>query len=696
MEDTLTIPEEVQTEQQVPQEQKSQGDPPSKKLYDGLVAEKLYSKSYDEFTKQYSTPETIAKLHDGLVEEKLYSKTGDEFVNQYFPTVKKKESGSLPSVKDKILDYHSLIKKPVIPKEQDINQPASTEAVQPKISASYDDFVAHNDERVAKKNELKKEAVNNAAWKVLKNKGVIKPEEEGKELNLSQFAQLTTEKNRLQQALDNGDATFAISKDGEVGLKKTIGFWDSLTKGWNQATKANDEAADFANADSAGKLAILKKQQEEAPPPSGYLGERPSNIGSIGQMAGENAPFLGKAITGAVVGTGAVLAAPETMGASIAGLPAAMSFLFTANDAKNHGIQSEVTRRFAQLKHEQPDADEVELMKEAEKGALVGGMAGILTNAALMSSVKTPLSDVAKGVVGKSVSKAVGNAVYGGAATAGIEGLKMAEGSLEGIKTTPTEIAKEMGKTFSETATTLGILHVMTGVVSGALTLPNVVKSAFKYALKDANPTEIQNTLKANVEAGTITHETAEKVTTDLDQYKAALSKTPNSLSPEAEASVAGLIQAKGKLIAEMKTKDDTAKPFYEEKIEGINEQIQKTVNTGKPYAHEIDEISGEKYTEHKPEEKPSIVVEPPKQIPEPILIDEKSEPTIKPEEVVKNLEQERDEKIKEVSKPDLQLDTISMDEILGSTEPAKNKFQYNDITKRFEQIKKIIDCLHG
>lgn len=628
MQDTLTIPEEVQTEQ-APLQQ----DPPSKKLYDGLVKEHLYTKTYEEFTKQFSNPEAIQKLHKGLAEEQLYTKGSDDFTKQYFPDVKKKvgsnvlptpsdnglsstpkaekqivPAGQLPQVKSTLADFG--IKASVIPKEQDVNQPTSTEAVQPKITASYADFRDHNDEIVAKKSKLKDEAIDNAARKVLKNKGVIKPEEDGKALNLSQYQQLTTEKKRLTEAVASGDATVGISKDGEVGLKKTLGFWDSLTKGWNESMKGNDEAAAFADMDASQKVDFLKQKQAESDKatPSEYIGERPSAVGSLGKLAGENAPFLVKAAEGTATGAALIAAAPETLGASLAGLPAATAFIFTANDAKNQGIQSEVTRRFYQLKKENPEANEVDLMKQAEQGTLAGGLAGIGMNAAMMSSVKTPLSNMAKGVVSKSISKAVGNAVYGGAVSAGIEGAKMAEGNLEGIKATPTDIAKHMGTTFAETASTLGILHVMAGAVTKALTLPNVVKSAFKYALSEANPTELQNTLKVNEDAGKIPEGTTEKVMTDLDQYKAALSKTPNGLSPEAEASVAGLIQAKDKLTAEMKTKDDTAKPFYEEKIEGINEQIQKTVNTGKPYAHEIDEISGDKYTT-KPEPSDEIKV---------------------------------------------------------------------------------------
>lgn len=78
MEDVLDIP--------VVEEQ--QQDPPLKKLYKGLVGDKKYTKSYDDFVKQYSTPESIDKLYSGLVEDGDYTKTKEEFQKQYFQSIK--------------------------------------------------------------------------------------------------------------------------------------------------------------------------------------------------------------------------------------------------------------------------------------------------------------------------------------------------------------------------------------------------------------------------------------------------------------------------------------------------------------------------------------------------------------------------------------------------------------------------------
>lgn len=83
MEDTLEIQD---VEQQVPEQQ----DPPLKKLYNVVSRDKLYTKSFEEFQKQYSTPEAIDKLHRVVSEKQLYTKSLDDFKSQYFPTEKKK------------------------------------------------------------------------------------------------------------------------------------------------------------------------------------------------------------------------------------------------------------------------------------------------------------------------------------------------------------------------------------------------------------------------------------------------------------------------------------------------------------------------------------------------------------------------------------------------------------------------------
>ena len=62
------------------------------KLYNLLSTEGLYTKSYEDFTAQFESPEKQQKLYELILNENLYTKSYDEFTEQFF--VKKKDSPS--------------------------------------------------------------------------------------------------------------------------------------------------------------------------------------------------------------------------------------------------------------------------------------------------------------------------------------------------------------------------------------------------------------------------------------------------------------------------------------------------------------------------------------------------------------------------------------------------------------------------
>lgn len=76
---------------EAPADSSGGGPDPKKALYNKMVADKLYSKSYDEFTTQFSTPDKVDKLHSFLTAKGKYDKSGADFNNQFFPDVKKKD-----------------------------------------------------------------------------------------------------------------------------------------------------------------------------------------------------------------------------------------------------------------------------------------------------------------------------------------------------------------------------------------------------------------------------------------------------------------------------------------------------------------------------------------------------------------------------------------------------------------------------
>lgn len=57
---------------------------PKRQLYDKLYQGQLYTKSYEDFDKQFNTPESIDKLYNNLSSSKLYTKSREDFSNQFF------------------------------------------------------------------------------------------------------------------------------------------------------------------------------------------------------------------------------------------------------------------------------------------------------------------------------------------------------------------------------------------------------------------------------------------------------------------------------------------------------------------------------------------------------------------------------------------------------------------------------------
>ena len=72
-------------------------DPPSKELWQHLINDKKYAKSYEDFVKEYSSEDKVDELHTKLSGDKLYTNSKDDFYSDYFPDLKKNKSLSTES-----------------------------------------------------------------------------------------------------------------------------------------------------------------------------------------------------------------------------------------------------------------------------------------------------------------------------------------------------------------------------------------------------------------------------------------------------------------------------------------------------------------------------------------------------------------------------------------------------------------------
>src|SRR5690625_3871589 len=67
---------------------------PSEKLYDAISERGLYSKSYDDFKSQFSSPEKVGSLYGSLKDRGLVSISADSFQNKYFSGLSGEKSSS--------------------------------------------------------------------------------------------------------------------------------------------------------------------------------------------------------------------------------------------------------------------------------------------------------------------------------------------------------------------------------------------------------------------------------------------------------------------------------------------------------------------------------------------------------------------------------------------------------------------------
>ena len=644
--------------QDVQSQEPTQQDPPIKKLWSGLVNDGKYTKSFDDFAKQYNTPESISKLYKGLTEDGDYTKSIDDFKSQYFSDLKKKVGGAVigansgatpsdletPYISEKetpqvdlnppkgtgngidrrefgiMGDIFSDLKRgakamsiqesgnvqedntPQPPKKistlsqlmpmvnPDLLQQPKAQAVSTLVSMNPPtDAIAKKKLELdrTRREQLMQDAVINTAENALRLKGINAPK--GSPL-------WNEEVDKKKLAVLSGNATYHMDlKTGKPMLDKTANWLDDIGRGWNKAVEDEDEASNFINGmNTAQRAAYANERATRVQPdnPGEYLSVRHG----VGELIGGAAPFMGKAIAGGVAGAALAALAPETGGATLAGLPAVMSFAFTAPSAIRGGMRDETLNRYYQLKRENPNMSDVNAMSKAEEGMISGGISSGLLNAAL--------SDVGGGALTKAVSSEGKNVLKDfiggtlkeghklGTATALATTGQSIETALEGYKTTPTDVIKKSIESYVDGAKTGMILH---SFMTGIGVLPKAVNSALKYVLATEVPkSEIVNTLDANVKVGNITPEVADKTINDIDNFKASLEKTNPNLSPESKVSVAGLMQSRDNLVAEMEKLDKTQQAPYQTKIDAINNQIQKITETNKPLDYELDDVTGE------------------------------------------------------------------------------------------------------
>ncbi len=559
------------------------------KDYDGNTMAEFAQKSnmgYDEYLKE-----------SGAKKKEISADGGQVGVSEIPSTENKISIPGSPQKIKPISDFDAIRQRDNETfNPRNINTPAVSDMTQmDKPFTSIDKEEIVKGKAVQEKNI--NDAIDNTTDRRLKSKGINAPKGS---------ALFNQERAKTQKAYDYGVVKYhkyTDPKTGEetAGLDRSVGWYEGLTKGWNEAVNGNEEADAFVNMTNKERVDFLKEKHLDQPQPFGLMGEQYDAAGSVGNLLGSAGPTTVKAAAGAVAGTGLAALAPETGGISLAGLPTVMAYAFTALDMIKHGMKDETIRRYQEIKSQHPEMNDEEAMAHAAQGGIpVGGIVGAGENAILMGEgLKSPFSAESKTVLGGALKRSGKAALKFGTTTGVGTAAEQAEGNAEGIKTKPQEIFNNSVNSAMDNAGYGFALHAL---MSEIPQIPKMVKSAAKYTLvNDGKLPEVQQALQNAASEGKIPEVKANEVVSDLQNYKMALDKTSDGLTPEAKASVAGLIQAKGNLLEEMKTKDDSQHDVYKKKVEAIDQQIKDITATNKPYQHEVDDISGQ------PLEKPSF-----------------------------------------------------------------------------------------
>lgn len=583
-----TQEQDIQGEQveQTEQADQTTPQPPSKasQLYNSLIKEG-YTKenlfgSEENFTKIATTKEGASKLYESLKSEGYNDNNlfggKSNFVNILVPQP--------PAQKYPTLESFGIDNKNFY-----------------KPSASDATYVAKQvtGEKIEQGEKYQKnlaEAIDNTTKRALDKKGIKNP-------SLTTY---NAQKKKVEEAVKNGDAVYSVDPVTKTpALSQTLNPIESLWNSVMSASKAEDDANDFADMTPKQRVEFANRKAQSTP--EGYVGEVPSGvISKITSTVGGAVPFMLKMGAGAAAGATAIALAPETLGASLTGLPLAMSLAFTTPDMVKQGGMQEVLTRFNMLKKQRPNESEEVLMEEAGKGYVAGAAVGGLTNlafGAVGQAAAKPLQQEVKSVLGGILKENIKGTAKSAATLGTVSGAgELVKGVERGIenKQLRQSASKNIGDAvdgFVEGATTGTILHVATAVATGSLKVPGLIKSGIKYALSKENPVELATILKANEDAGKIPEGTTQTVMSDLIDYNDALSKTSQDLSPEAQASVAGLIQKRENLISQMAQLDPTQVESYNQQVESINEQIKNITNTGNPFDYEFNQV-GQKLSE--------------------------------------------------------------------------------------------------
>lgn len=366
---------------------------PDYKLWEGLSKGQLYTKSYDDFKKQFNNPQAIDKLHGQMHDLDLYTKSKEDFYNQFFQHLPPKEVTDAHSFLGDVLNTPAASKaidkltadqyyKSIYQQQQAGASGRDATKVQQPIpirltadaEADRNDFhaqAAQNPEMLRPVlSEIKRQNVTKSMF------GSDKPADPGLNQSINKAAYIADANTRQHSdavvqhyadQLGSGALEYDIQNKQLVRPENSIA---SVFRGMKEHSDALNDYDYVTSHNDDDVIKFLDAKNEKIDPDKPVY-KSTSTMGSIGNMVGSNLS------AGAKLGAGS--AAARLAGASAPELALPLAAITTMGmgtgiqDFHHVSYANTLAQIYGEIKQQHPDADPHVALEEAKRQANISG-----------------------------------------------------------------------------------------------------------------------------------------------------------------------------------------------------------------------------------------------------------------------------------------------------------------------------------
>ncbi|KYG76917.1 hypothetical protein AWW68_18850 [Roseivirga spongicola] len=207
---------------------------PKKKLWNFLSQKGLYSKDYNAFQEQFSTPESQGKLHRFMTEKQVYSKSAEDFSSQFFPPTEKPLSTE--EQRQSIIDKYDQQAEEQIGSDPVISQKRDS------LQSIYQQRFSQVEEGIAKEVDSYLQDKQDSLQQLL-NAEQITEEQANKQLDEARLQKSDEYKQALEEQAKSFDSEYAkelnslpevteriqkIEAERYKNLQETLGAFDQI------------------------------------------------------------------------------------------------------------------------------------------------------------------------------------------------------------------------------------------------------------------------------------------------------------------------------------------------------------------------------------------------------------------------------------------------------------------------------------